>query len=137
MADDSNRQDARGRVLVVEDDYFIANDVCETLADMGYDVIGPYPTMEEAALALEREAVDAAVLDVNLSGNAVYPLAHQLMGRRVPLLFVTGYSPDIISRQFDAVPRLTKPIMPRQLQKAVAGLIAGGQGDQSHGGKRL
>lgn len=137
MADKKSPQNTQPRVLVVEDDYFIASDVRESLEDMGWNVIGPYPTIEEAAAATEREALDAAVLDVNLSGDAVYPLAHQLMGRRVPLLFVTGYSPDIISRKFDAVPRLTKPIMPRQLQKAVARLIADGHGDRSHGRQRL
>lgn len=134
MADEKNPQP---RILVVEDDYFIASDVRESLQDMGCDVVGPYPTIEEAAAVVEREALDAAVLDVNLSGNAVYPLARQLIGRRVPLLFVTGYSPDIISRKFDAVPRLTKPIMPRQLQKAVARLIADDRGDQSVGKQRL
>ncbi len=134
MADEKSPQP---RVLVVEDDYFIASDVRESLQDMGCDVVGPYPTIEEAAAAVEREALDAAVLDVNLSGDAVYPLARQLIGRRVPLLFVTGYSPDIISRKFDAVPRLTKPIMPRQLQKAVARLIADGRSEQSHGRQRL
>jgi CheY-like chemotaxis protein len=133
MADHSNQEDARGRVLVVEDDYFIANDVCETLADMGCDVVGPYATIEEATAAVESESVDAAVLDVNLSGAPVYPLASKLLGRRVPLLFVTGYSPEIISQKFAAVPRLTKPILPRQLQKAVARLIAGRDGAQDPG----
>jgi DNA-binding response OmpR family regulator len=139
MADDRNPEDARGRVLVVEDDYFIASDVRDSLEEMGCDVVGPYATIEEATAAMESESLDAAVLDVNLSGDAVYPLAGKLMGRRVPLLFVTGYSPEIISQKFAAVPRLTKPIMPRQLQKAVALLIADHQGDQdqSQGRQRL
>jgi CheY-like chemotaxis protein len=137
MADDRNPEDAHGRVLVVEDDYFIATDVRDSLEQMGCDVVGPFATIEEAAAAIESQSLDAAVLDVNLSGDAVYPLAHKLIGRRIPLLFVTGYSPENISRQFAAVPRLTKPIMQRQLQRAVARLIADRQDDPAQSAQRI
>jgi DNA-binding response OmpR family regulator len=124
MADETGTKAAQGRVLVVEDDYFIANEVCDSLATMGCNVVGPFPTIAEASAAVESENLDAAVLDVNLAGDAVYPLARRLLRRRVPLLFVTGYSADLISKKFDAIPRLTKPILPGQLQTAVARLIA-------------
>lgn len=123
MADDIETKAAQGRVLVVEDDYFIANDVCDSLATMGCNVVGPFPSVEAATAAVESEPLDAAVLDVNLAGDAVYPLARKLIRRRVPLLFVTGYSSERISKKFAAVPRLTKPILPGQLQTAVARLI--------------
>jgi len=112
------------RVLVVEDDYFIASDIDQCLTNLGCEVVGPYPTVEDAVSSLETRAPDAAVLDVNVAGQAVYPLARTLIRRRIPTLFVTGYDEASISPRFRAVPRLTKPLMARELQKAMASLVA-------------
>jgi two-component SAPR family response regulator len=110
-------------VLLVEDDYFIASDMRDSLEDLGCHVMGPFASVEEPLGALETRTPDAAILDVNLSGDAVYPLASALRDRKVPMLFVTGYDPKSIHDQYRSVPRLMKPINGRQLQKAVMGLI--------------
>jgi two-component SAPR family response regulator len=72
--------------------------------------------MSDAILALRNARVDAAVLDVNLGGEVVYPLADVLTADRVPFIFVTGYGPDEIERRFASVPVLQKPIEPDALQ---------------------
>lgn len=79
------------RILVVEDEALIAVMVEDMLMDMGSDVVGPAATIE-AALALARaEAIDAAILDVNVRGERIDPVADVLMARGVPVLFATGY----------------------------------------------
>lgn len=79
------------RILVVEDEALIAVMVEDMLTEMGSIVIGPAATIE-AALALARgEELDAAVLDVNVRGERIDPVAEALMTRQVPVLFATGY----------------------------------------------
>ena len=79
------------RILVVEDEALIAVMVEDMLMDMGSDVVGPAATIE-AALALARaETIDAAILDVNVRGERIDPVADVLMARSVPVLFATGY----------------------------------------------
>lgn len=111
------------RVLVVEDDYFIANEIQAWLTDIGCEVFGPFCDLREPVDMAHMQPLDAAVLDVNLSGQTVYPLASKLLYRHVPVLFVTGYGTESISPQFRAIPRLTKPIFARQLQQAVFDLV--------------
>jgi two-component SAPR family response regulator len=110
-------------VLLVEDDYFIASDMRDSLEDLGCHVMGPFASVEEPLGALDARTPDIAILDVNLSGDAVYPLASALRARKIPMLFVTGYDPRSINDQYQSVPRLMKPINGRQLQKAVRGLL--------------
>lgn len=79
------------RILVVEDEALIAVMVEDMLTEMGSIVVGPAATIE-AALALARGAeLDAAVLDVNVRGERIDPVAEALMARQVPVLFATGY----------------------------------------------
>lgn len=123
MAKDS-ADDLQGcSVLLVEDDYFIASDMRDSLEDIGCNVMGPFPSVDEPLGAIETHTPDAAILDVNLSGDAVYPLASALRDRNIPILFVTGYDPKSIHQQYQSVPRLMKPINARKLQKAVRSLV--------------
>ena len=91
-------------------------------------MVGPFSRMSEAMLALRNSRVDAAVLDVNLGGEVVYPLADVLAADRVPFIFVTGYGAEEIERRFASVPVLQKPIEQDALQSifvrrsAVSGL---------------
>ena len=104
--------DTRGRrILVVEDDFLIAQDLQRALEALGAVVLGPVPRVADALAMLEGEAVqpDAATLDVNLDGEMVYPLADDLRARGVPFLFVTGYDAGSIPRDYAEVPVCEKP----------------------------
>src|SRR3712207_954447 len=85
------------RVLVVEDEYFIADDIARALRKLGAEVVGPLASRDEALDAFSSgQSIDAAVLDINLRGDAVYPVADALRGRKVPFVFATGYDPATI-----------------------------------------
>src|SRR3954465_2921245 len=79
-------------ILVVEDEFLLALQLEELLQSRGGTVGGPYRTLDEAMEAAQREDFDFAILDINLSGTMVYPLAGHLIGRGIPFLFLTGYS---------------------------------------------
>lgn len=99
------------RLLVVEDDYFIAADVVEKLVMMGFEVVGPASSVEEAmALIATVEALSGAVLDIHLGEERVFPVAEALSFRKLPFIFLTGYDPDAIPIAYAAVPRCEKPV---------------------------
>ena len=98
------------RVLVVEDEALVAMALCETLNELGYKVIGPFSRISEAIGALRTNDIDAAVLDINLGGEMVYPLADVLADARIPFAFVTGYGAEEIKHRYDRIPILQKPI---------------------------
>ena len=99
------------RVLVVEDEYFIAEDVAAALRRAGAVVIGPVASEAAATAALLASAaeVDCAVLDINLQGSLVFSLADTLAEQGIPFLFATGYSQESVPERFSGVPRLEKP----------------------------
>ena len=98
------------RVLVVEDEYFIADDCAKVLIDLGCQVAGPFGRLEEAVQFLdEGEKIDGALLDVNLHGSAVYPLLEKLLAMKIPIALYTGYGPDYLPEQFRSIPIFTKP----------------------------
>ncbi|MBU8539162.1 HWE histidine kinase domain-containing protein [Falsiroseomonas tokyonensis] len=85
---------ARRRILLVEDEPLVALDLEETLRELGCEVVGPAATLTEGLRLAETEAprLDAAMLDVNLGGQAAFPLADLLLRHGVPVIFATGYS---------------------------------------------
>jgi len=82
----------------------------DMLVELGFLVIGPFSRAADAAAAAASEPIDAAVLDINLDGELVYPVAEELARRDVPFIFVTGYGAESIERRFAHVPVLQKPI---------------------------
>jgi CheY-like chemotaxis protein len=81
-----------GRVLLVEDEALIAMELCSDLESLGWEIVGPAATAEEAMQLMNNAPLpDAAILDVNLGGKMVYPFAEWLQQRGVPFLFCTGY----------------------------------------------
>jgi DNA-binding response OmpR family regulator len=111
------------RVLVVEDDYLISLLLDDMLTSAGCVVVGPLPRLTDALEASAKENCDAAVLDVNLGGERVYPVAKILAERRVPFVFVTGYSGDVLPREYAEQPRIAKPFRAAQLLGALSNLI--------------
>ena len=79
------------KVLVVEDEYLVASLIENMLQFAGCVVCGPIPRLAPALEAADTEACDVAVLDINLAGQWVYPVAETLARRNVPFVFVTGY----------------------------------------------
>ncbi len=97
------------RILVVEDEPLVAMMLQKLLTDLGAQIVGPYGTLDDAFGALPRP-IDAALLDVNLAGTAIYPLADEITRAGVPVVFLTGYQAESIEPRFHHAPVLTKPI---------------------------
>jgi len=102
-------------ILLVEDEFLLALQLEELLESHGGTVRGPYRTLDDALKAAQRENFDFAILDINLNGTMVYPLADQLLASRTPFLFLTGYSHANLPEQFRGVTRLNKPCDPKLL----------------------
>lgn len=114
------------RVLIVEDELILAMMLEETLAGEGYTVIGPIGRLA-GAIALARSAeIDAAVLDVNLYGEAIYPVAEVLMERGVPFAFLTGYGSESIPARYRHGIVVTKPFRTEVLLEALRELVGPG-----------
>jgi DNA-binding response OmpR family regulator len=85
------------RILVVEDEYMLADEIQIELSDAGAIVLGPVAMLEDAMELIDREHdIDAAILDVSLGGEMVYPAADLLARRKVPFIFTTGYDASAI-----------------------------------------
>ncbi|GJE44017.1 response regulator [Methylobacterium soli] len=111
------------RVLVVEDEYFIAMDMEYWLQEAGAEVAGPVPDTEQALALIEAGPLDAAVLDVNLMSETVYAVADRLKERGVPYLFVTGEVQIADCSDYRSRPKLEKPILDTELLRAVGKLM--------------
>ncbi len=113
------------RVLVVEDDYLLAQELCAGLQDSGAQVLGPFPSLEQAMPALDDpKPTDCAVLDINLGGEVVYPLADILLEKNIPLLFATSYSNWSLPERYNQLPKLEKPVDSKVLAHHLSVLIA-------------
>lgn len=110
-------------ILVVEDDYYVASDTAAALRGAGAVVLGPSPTAEDAAHLLEHETPTSVVLDLNLGGGGPkFEIAHRLLERGIPFVFLTGYDPDVIPDDLANIKRLQKPIALREVVEAVSRL---------------
>lgn len=113
------------RILVLEDEYFIADDLQSALVHRGMEVLGPVPTCREALDIIGREhRIDGAVLDINLAGELCFPVADALTERGVPFVFVTGYEEEIVPGRFRHVPRWEKPFNISELVSNLPGALS-------------
>jgi two-component sensor histidine kinase/CheY-like chemotaxis protein len=104
------RSMAARRVMIVEDEALVALVLADQLTDMGVSVVGPCGGVAAAKAAIAENDLDAAVLDVNLGGELVYPVAEVLHAKGIPFIFVTGYGQESIDKRFAFAPVLEKPI---------------------------
>jgi len=111
------------RVLVVEDDYLIGQFVAGVLQSAGAEVIGPAGAVGLALKLLEDNAVDAAMLDVNLHGDRSYAVAEALVARGIGFVFVTGYGSESLDARYRSYPRCEKPIQEAALLAALAAVL--------------
>ena len=108
------------RILLVEDEYFIADDMVGYFESRGADVIGPVASVRGALdLLASTDKLDAAILDVNLLGELAYPVADALLERGVPFIFATGYDGAVIPSRYAGVRRCEKPVAPSYLAKVL------------------
>lgn len=112
------------RVLVIEDDYFIAEEICSTLRGHGAEIVGPAPDVAKGLQLVKNETIDCAVLDINLQGNLAYGIASELRTRGIPAIFATGYDVSVLPREFSDSIRLEKPVNLSTLLRTVQSVCA-------------
>ncbi|HEY3600707.1 MAG TPA: hypothetical protein VGK72_01995 [Chthoniobacterales bacterium] len=98
------------RVLIVEDEYFLAQDLAEYLNHLGVEVVGPVGTVTDALELLHYADIQGAVLDINLRGERVYPVADVLEQKQVPFVFASGYGEELEPNAYTDIPRCIKPL---------------------------
>jgi CheY-like chemotaxis protein len=112
------------RVLVIEDEYYLADDIARLLRKIGAEVIGPVGEVDDALqLVRDGDAVDIALLDINLRGEMIFPVADELRRRQIPFIFTSGYERSPLPPDYDDVPLLEKPLDDRAVQMALRRLV--------------
>jgi CheY-like chemotaxis protein len=111
---------SRVRVLLVEDEFMVAMLLEDLIAALGCEVVGPIGRVDEALRVAEVELLDVAVLDVNIHGREVYPIADKLAERGIPFVFMTGYGKDGLRQRYSDRPILSKPFHPHEVGAALA-----------------
>ena len=107
------------RVLIVEDDYFVASEMRDIVEDLGGVVLGPVARLEPARRLAQSDPPDAAVLDVRLNGDDSLPLADELIACDTPIIFATGYGTDSLPERFAATPRVAKPFSRTSVERTL------------------
>jgi DNA-binding response OmpR family regulator len=107
-------------VLVVEDNYFIATEMCRALRAAGAEIVGPARDLETGLGAIRAERIDCAVLDINLHGLMAFQLATQLRARGIPAIFATGYDASVLPDELADAILLEKPVDMTTLCRAIA-----------------
>jgi DNA-binding NarL/FixJ family response regulator len=107
------------RILLVEDEFLVAMELETMLQDLGGEVIGPLGSLDEAVAVAREEALDLAVLDVNVGGRLVTRVADALAARDIPFVFCTGYDAASLPGRHAAAPILMKPCQAHELKNAL------------------
>jgi len=116
--------DTLPRILVVEDEALLAIGLEIELSGAGYKVAGPCASVAQALDVMKSGPIDAAVIDVNLSGDFVFPLADHLIGRGTPFVLLSGYDEHQLPERYRRLPRLAKPHLPETLFRMIDQLLA-------------
>lgn len=112
------------KVLLVEDEALIAMYIEDMLTNLGHEVIETIGRIEKALVVAREKVFDLALLDVNVDGAPVYPVADILIERGIPFLFATGYGSGGLDVSYANVPRLPKPFALAELQSAIHRILA-------------
>jgi DNA-binding LytR/AlgR family response regulator len=104
------------RVLVVEDNFLMAEMLCDLLRGHGCEIVGPAPRLASALALVASREIDGALLDINLGGEFCFPLAEMLQAKGVPFVFVTGYADRaVVPASLRGVPVVVKPFNPLEI----------------------
>lgn len=110
--------------MIVEDETIVAMDISMTLEGEGILVVGPHVSVSGAMGTLDKTRIDAAVLDVDLQGERVFPVADRLVEREVPFIFHTGARDlDMLRVNYPHAPIITKPADPRHIIEHLDALL--------------
>jgi two-component system, response regulator PdtaR len=112
------------RVLIAEDEYLLGLSLQEDLRSAGCTTLGPFSDVAETTEAVVHESFDVAVLDINLNGRMIYPVADELTARGIPVLFLTGYGGENLPEQYRDWPRVSKPYDPLLLMREIRRLTS-------------
>ena len=111
------------RILVVEDEYYLADDLAAALRDAGGEVFGPVGSLHDAEQAVRAAGFDCAIVDMNLRGDMAFPIADQLGDAGIPFVIATGYNSASLPDRFADVPRVEKPSDSARIVAAVSRLL--------------
>jgi CheY-like chemotaxis protein len=110
-------------VLAVEDESLVAMWLEDLLTDLGCLVVGPANTIAAALRLLDQQSVDAAILDINIAGEKVFPVADRLTALNVPFVFATGYGVSGVQEPHAHRPVIQKPYTMGTLQRALESVV--------------
>lgn len=114
------------RILIVEDEYFVADEVRRKLDEAGALVIGPAPSVDIGLALLAQNNVDAAILDIRLEGETVFPIAERLQDAGLPFVFATAYGAADIPKRYTGYVLCEKPSDLAEIADALFGPKAQG-----------
>jgi len=121
------------RILVAEDEFLLADELCYTLRDIGATIVGPAASVDEAIALMDTgEAIHGAILDINLCGQKVFPVADALHLRGVPFLFTSGYQRAVIPPRYAHVTLSEKPFDSVDVARTIARQIRPHAGAAPH-----
>jgi DNA-binding response OmpR family regulator len=110
-------------VLIVEDEMLLGMDVEMTVSEAGYRVLGPVTSIVEALRVARENGVDAAILDINLQGQPVFPLADALAANNIPFIVLTGHERAMLPERYRDRPFIQKPYRVEELLTALKALF--------------
>ncbi len=116
---------ANARILIVEDEYYLADDLARALEAQGAQVVGPVGSLEEAEALVRAGGLDCAILDMNLRGEMAFPVADRLDQEGIPFVVASGYTEAALPERFASSPRLEKPLLASDVIDLLPRLIAG------------
>ena len=116
------------RLLVVEDNYLMAEVICDFVRDCGMEPVGPGGDLESGLDLAWHEKLSGAILDINLRGRPVFPVCSVLTRREIPFVFLSGYTPGVmVPHEYRSVPHVEKPFIAEEFREELEALVNGGR----------